>query len=61
MVSETQGEKRLIGINQLESVIKEERVFEGETRIVGEREMERRRQSNVRHESKTTRQEVEKI
>lgn len=61
MVSETQGEKRLIGINQLESVVKEERVFEGETRIVGEREMERRRQSNVRHESKTTRQEVEKI
>ena len=61
MVSETQGEKRLIGINQLESVIKEEREFEGETRIVGEREMERRRQSNVRHESKTTRQEVEKI
>jgi len=54
MVSETQGEKRLIGINELESVIKEERVFEGETRIVGEREMERRRQSNVRHQSKTT-------
>jgi len=43
MVSERQGEKRLIGINELESVIKEERVFEGETRIVGEREMERTR------------------
>ena len=43
MVSERQGEKRLIGINDLESVIKEEKVFEGETRIVGEREMERTR------------------
>lgn len=43
MVSEREGQKRLIGINELESVIKEERVFEGETRIVGEREMERRR------------------
>ncbi len=42
-MSERQGEKRLIGINELESVIKEERVFEGETRIVGEREMERTR------------------
>ena len=55
MVSETQGEKRLIGINELESVIKEERIFEGETRIVGERELERKRHSNVRHESRTTR------
>lgn len=61
MVSETTGEKRLIGINELESVIKEERIFEGETRIVGERELERKRQSNVRHQSKTTRQEVETI
>ena len=55
MVSETTGEKRLIGINELESVVKEERIFEGETRVVGERELERRRQSNVRHESRTTR------
>lgn len=39
MVSETTGEKRLIGINELESVVKEERVFEGETRVVGEREL----------------------
>lgn len=43
MVSETTGEKRLIGVNELQSVIKEERVFEGETRVVGERELERRR------------------
>lgn len=49
MVSETTGEKRLIGINELESVIKEERILEGETRIVGEVELERRRTSNVRH------------
>ena len=49
MVSETEGAKRLIGINELESVVKEERIHEGETRIVGERELERRRTSNVRH------------
>jgi hypothetical protein len=55
MISETEGAKRLIGINELESVVKEERILEGETRIVGERELERRRTSNVRHESRTTR------
>lgn len=54
-MSQTEGQKRLIGINELESVIKEERIHEGETRIVGERELERRRTSNVRHESRTTR------
>jgi hypothetical protein len=43
MVSETTGKSRLIGINEKETVIKEERVFEGETRIVGERELERKR------------------
>lgn len=55
MVSETEGAKRLIGINELESIVREERIHEGETRIVGERELERRRTSNVRHQSKTTR------
>ena len=49
MVSETEGAKRLIGINELESIVREERIHEGETRIVGERELERRRTSNVRH------------
>ncbi len=43
IVSETQGKKRLIGVHELESVIKEERVTEGETRVVKEVEMERRR------------------
>ena len=43
MISETTGKSRLIGINEKESHIVEERVFEGETRIVGERELERRR------------------
>lgn len=49
MISETEGAKRLIGINELESIVREERIHEGETRIVGERELERRRTSNVRH------------
>lgn len=39
IVSETEGKKRLIGINEKETIIKEERVFEGETRVVGEREL----------------------
>lgn len=43
MVSETTGKSRLIGINEKESVIVEERITEGETRIVGERELERKR------------------
>lgn len=43
IVSETEGKKRLIGVNELQSVIKEERVTEGETRVVKEVEMERRR------------------
>ena len=33
----------MIGINEKETVIKEERILEGETRIVGERELERKR------------------
>jgi hypothetical protein len=53
MVSETEGQKRLIGINELESRIKEERVFEGETRIVSEVQMESKRMSQVRTQAKT--------
>jgi len=45
IVSETEGKKRLIGINEMESVVKEERVHEGQTRIVSEVELERVRQS----------------
>ncbi len=37
LVSETVGKKRLIGIHEGEEIVKEERIFEGETRIVGER------------------------
>ena len=43
IVEERTGKKTLIGINEKEHVIKEERVFEGETRVVGERELERTR------------------
>ena len=49
IVSEHEGKKRLVGIHELESRIKEERVIEGETRIVKEVELERKRQSQVRH------------
>ena len=54
-VSERTGKSRLVGINEKETVIKEERILEGETRMVGERELERKRQTNVRRESKMTR------
>jgi hypothetical protein len=42
-VSERTGKSRLVGINEKETIIKEERILEGETRIVGERELERKR------------------
>ena len=61
IVSETEGKKRLIGVHELESKIIEETTHMGETRVVKEVELERKRQSTVRHQSKTTRQEVEKI
>lgn len=40
LVSETTGKSRLIGINEKEKIIREEKIYEGETRIVGERELE---------------------
>jgi len=61
IVEEHTGKKRLIGINAMESVIKEERITEGETRVVGEKRLEGRRRSQVKRSGSTTRQEVEVI
>ncbi len=55
IISEHEGKKRLIGINAKESIIKEERIFEGETRIVGEKRLESRRRSQVTRTGSTTR------
>lgn len=43
IVSEREGPRRVIQINELESIIREEKITEGETRVVSEKQLEKRR------------------
>ena len=56
LVSESMGEARLVDVRAREDRVIEERVYEGESRIVGERELKRERKSETRQ---CSRREIE--
>jgi len=52
LVSTKEGERTVVDVRAKEQIIKEERVFEGETRVVAERELKRERKSETRQMKK---------